>query len=208
MLLSKDLNKKYSLGSNESLSAEVLGEGSATYQWYDATGTTPSPITGATSASYAPTKSGKYYCVITVTPTTAAKTRAARTAEPYTITTSTADVTVAAAATTYTVTFNAGSYGKCSTTSLTQSSAGASITLPSVTANTGYTFDGWWTAETGGTKIGDAGGTYTPTSNKTLYAHYSAADGSGTEDVVIATFENATATTWDATEKMDLVLVG
>ena len=94
MLLSKDLNKKYSLGPNESLSAEVLGEGSATYQWYDATGTTPSPITGATSASYAPTKSGKYYCVITVTPTTAAKTRAARTAEPYTITTSTADVTV------------------------------------------------------------------------------------------------------------------
>lgn len=93
MLLSKDLNKKYSLGPNESLSAEVLGEGSATYQWYDATGTTPSPITGATSASYAPTKSGKYYCVITVTPTSAAaKTRAA--SDSYTITTSTADVTV------------------------------------------------------------------------------------------------------------------
>ena len=92
MLLSKDLNKKYSLGPNESLSAEVLGEGTATYQWHNAN-TTPTAIDGATSASYTPTKSGKYYCVITVTPTTAAKTRAAST-EPYTITTSTADVTV------------------------------------------------------------------------------------------------------------------
>lgn len=92
MLLSKDLNSTYTLSSNESLSAEVLGEGNAAYQWYDAT--TSTAITGATNASYTPTKSGKYYCVITVTPTsTAAKTRAAST-EPYTITTSTADVTV------------------------------------------------------------------------------------------------------------------
>lgn len=95
MLLSNDLNSTYTLSSNESLSAEVLGEGNAAYQWYDAT--TSTAITGATNASYTPTKSGKYYCVITVTPTsTAAKTRAAST-EPYTITTSTADVTVAAA---------------------------------------------------------------------------------------------------------------
>lgn len=91
MLLSKDLNSTYSLSSNESLSAEVLGEGDATYQWYNAN--TSTAIEGATNASYTPTKSGKYYCVITVTPTTAAKTRATST-EPYTITTSTADVTV------------------------------------------------------------------------------------------------------------------
>ena len=92
MLLSKDLNSTYTLSSNESLSAEVLGEGNAAYQWYDAT--TSTAITGATNASYTPTQSGKYYCVITVTPTSAAaKTRAAST-EPYTITTSTADVTV------------------------------------------------------------------------------------------------------------------
>lgn len=152
MLLSKDLNSTYTLSSNESLSAEVLGEGTATYQWFDATGTTPSAIDGATNASYTPTKSGKYYCVITVTPTSAgAKIRAASTPEQYTIKTSTADVTVAAAATTYTVTFNVGSNGTCSTTSLTQESEGASITLPNVTANTGYTFDGWYTAATGGT---------------------------------------------------------
>lgn len=200
MLLSKDLNSTYTLSSNESLSAEVLGEGTAEYQWYDATGTTPSAIDGATNASYTPIQSGKYYCVITVTPTSAAaKTRAAST-EPYTITTSTADVTVAAASTTYTVTFNAGSNGTCSTTSIKQSSAGASITLPSVTANTGYTFDGWYTAQTGGTKIGGAGETYTPTDNITLYAHYTATGGE-TSNGVIATFKNATATTWEASEK-------
>lgn len=91
-LLSKDLNKTYNLSSNESLSVEVLGDGTPTYKWYDAN--TSNPIEGATNASYTPTKSGKYYCVITVTPTSAgAKTRAAST-EPYTITTSTADVTV------------------------------------------------------------------------------------------------------------------
>lgn len=198
MLLSNDLNSTYTLSSNESLSAEVLGEGTATYQWYNAT--TSTAIEGATNASYTPTKSGKYYCKITVTPTSAAaKTRAAST-EPYTITTSTAEVTVAAASTTYTVTFNAGSNGTCSTTSIKQSSAGASITLPSVTANTGYTFDGWYTAQTGGTKIGGAGETYTPTDNITLYAHYTATGGE-TSNGVIATFKNATATTWEASEK-------
>ena len=90
-LLSKDLNKTYNLSSNESLSVEVLGDGTPTYKWYDAN--TSNPIEGATNASYTPTKSGKYYCVITVTPTsTAAKTRAA--SDSYTITTNTADVTV------------------------------------------------------------------------------------------------------------------
>ena len=175
MLLSKDLNNTYTLSSNESLSAEVLGEGSATYQWYDAN--TSTAIEGATNASYIPKESGKYYCVITVNPTTTAKTRGAST-EPYTITTSTADVTVAAAATTYTVTFNAGSNGTCSTTSIKQASAGASITLPSVTASTGYTFDGWYDAD--GNEIGGAGATYAPKSDITLYAHYTATGGSGT----------------------------
>lgn len=107
-LLSKDLNKTYNLSSNESLSVEVLGDGTPTYKWYDAN--TSNPIEGATNASYTPTKSGKYYCVITVTPTsTAAKTRAAST-EPYTITTSTADVTVSG--TSSGDTGNAGNTGK------------------------------------------------------------------------------------------------
>ena len=200
MLLSKDLNSTYTLNSNESLSVEVLGDGTPAYQWYDAN--TSNPIEGATNASYTPTKSGKYYCKITVTPPSspAAKIRAASTSGSYTITTSTANVTVEGAATTYTVTFNAGSNGTCSTESLPQASAGASITLPNVTANAGYTFDGWYTAETGGTKIGGAGETYTPTDNITLYAHYTATGGE-TSNGVIATFKNATATTWEASEK-------
>ena len=94
MLLSKDLNKTYTLNSNESLSVEVLGDGTPAYQWYDAN--TSNPIEGATNASYTPTKSGKYYCKITVTPPSspAAKIRAASTSGSYTITTSTANVTV------------------------------------------------------------------------------------------------------------------
>ena len=55
-LLSKDLNSTYTLSSNESLSVEVLGDGTPTYQWYDAN--TENPIEGATDASYTPTKSG------------------------------------------------------------------------------------------------------------------------------------------------------
>lgn len=90
----------------------------------------------------------------------------------------TINVSVAAAPVLYTVTFNAGTNGSCSTTSLTQESEGASITLPSVTANTGYTFDGWYTAETGGDKEESP---YTPTANVTLYAHYSETSSGGGE---------------------------
>lgn len=190
-LLSKDLNKTYNLSSNQSLTVEVLGDGTPKYKWYNATESTPSVITGANGSSYTPTKSGKYYCEITVTPPSSAapKTRTTSTSDSYTIKTSTADVTVAAAATTYTVTFNAGSYGTCSE-SPKQVSAGENITLPSVTANSGYTFDGWWTAETDGTKIGDADQTYTPESNITLYAHYTATGGSGTEQTTTIDVDN------------------
>ena len=49
----------------------------------------------------------------------------------------------------------------------------ASVTLPTPT-RTGYTFNGWYTSQTGGTKVGNAGATYTPTSNTTLYAQWTA----------------------------------
>ena len=35
------------------------------------------------------------------------------------------------------------------------------------------TFQGWYTAASGGTKVGDGGASYTPTGNTTLYAHWS-----------------------------------
>ena len=47
-----------------------------------------------------------------------------------------------------------------------------SVKLPTP-SRTGYTFDGWYTAKTGGTKRGAAGDTYTPpASGETLYAHW------------------------------------
>lgn len=60
---------------------------------------------------------------------------------------------------TATVTFNANG-GSCSTTSL------------SSTATTTYSFDGWYTATSGGTRRGGTGGTYVPSASETLYAQY------------------------------------
>lgn len=44
-------------------------------------------------------------------------------------------------------------------------------TLPTPTRN-GYSFNGWYTAASGGTKIGNAGATYCPGSNTTIYAQW------------------------------------
>ena len=74
----------------------------------------------------------------------------------------------------HTVSFNAGSNGTCETSSLTEASAGAGVTLPVVTANTGYTFNGWYTAATAGTRVGGNGNTYHPTADIELFAQYSA----------------------------------
>ncbi len=46
-----------------------------------------------------------------------------------------------------------------------------SITLPTPT-RMGYTFAGWYDAASGGNKIGNGGATYTPTYNRTMYAHW------------------------------------
>lgn len=53
----------------------------------------------------------------------------------------------------------------------TSNSSTTSVTLPTPT-RTGYTFQGWWTASTGGTKVGNGGATYTPTASTTLHAHW------------------------------------
>lgn len=77
---------------------------------------------------------------------------------------------------TYTVTFNAGTNGTCSTTSLTEASAGAGVTLPAVTANEGFAFQGWSTSETpSSADAGVAGETYNPLADVTLYAYYTVA---------------------------------
>lgn len=49
---------------------------------------------------------------------------------------------------------------------------GSSIILPSPGDNPGYVFDGWYTAESGVTKVGMAGDDYVPDGIETLYAHW------------------------------------
>ena len=55
----------------------------------------------------------------------------------------------------------------------TSSTSTAAVTLPTP-SRTGYSFNGWYTAASGGTKAGNAGASYTPTGNVTLYAQWTA----------------------------------
>lgn len=71
----------------------------------------------------------------------------------------------------YTVTYDAnGGSVSPSSASVNQ---GSSVTLPTPT-RTNYTFSGWYTATTGGSLVGSGGDSYTPTSNITIYARWSA----------------------------------
>jgi uncharacterized repeat protein (TIGR02543 family) len=63
-----------------------------------------------------------------------------------------------------------GNGGTVATSSLT-SSANSPIVLPTPT-RTGYRSEGWFTATTGGTLIGQAGAQYVPTAAITLYPHW------------------------------------
>lgn len=72
-----------------------------------------------------------------------------------------------------TVTFNAGANGTCETPSLTETSAGAGVTLPVCVAKEGYKFVGWSTSKTPtSADVGQAGDTYYPSADCTLYAYY------------------------------------
>ena len=73
-----------------------------------------------------------------------------------------------------------------------------SVTLPSPTRS-GYSFDGWYTAASGGTKAGDGGASYRPSANITLYAHwtpgtYTVTYNKNTTDTVSNMPANATKT--------------
>lgn len=70
----------------------------------------------------------------------------------------------------YTVTYDANG-GSVSPTSATVN-AGSSVTLPTP-SRSGYTFNGWYTASSGGTYLGGGGSTYTPSSSVTIYAQWS-----------------------------------
>lgn len=69
----------------------------------------------------------------------------------------------------YTVTYNANG-GSVSPASATVN-AGSSVTLPTP-SRSGYTFNGWYTASSGGSFVGSAGSSYTPSSSITIYAQW------------------------------------
>ena len=103
----------------------------------------------------------------------------------------------------YTVSFDAGSHGTYTGGDITEASVGAGITLPSLTTlATGYIFNGWYTASTGGTKAGDADDAYALSSDTELFAQYSAKtytitldDNGGTADgSATATYDSKTLT--------------
>lgn len=84
----------------------------------------------------------------------------------------------------YTVVFN----GNGATTTSVAVSPGDTCKLPSITRS-GYIFNGWYTAASGGAFVGNAGDTYSPSGDITLYAHWTAAtinitSASGATDMV------------------------
>lgn len=72
----------------------------------------------------------------------------------------------------YTVTFNVGTHGTlpAGTSATLTTVKGKLSSLPTPTVKDGYTFLGWFTSETGGTRVTAS---YTFTAKTTLYAHYS-----------------------------------
>ena len=185
VLFEKDLAPTYDLEAGDEITCPASGSGAdITYQWYK----DGEEVDGATNATIAPTASGSYYCKATSGTTT--------------IQSSTANVTVSGetpAETTYTVTFDATTNGgTCATASLTQASSGASITLPTATKS-GYTFNGWYTASTGGTLKGAANASYTPTANETLYAQFTENSGTGGEGDCTIKIGNSNVNSYAAT---------
>jgi uncharacterized repeat protein (TIGR02543 family) len=69
----------------------------------------------------------------------------------------------------YTITYNANG-GNVTPASQTEN-YNTSVTLPTPT-RTEYTFNGWYSAATGGTKYGNAGDSYTISGNVTMYAQW------------------------------------
>ena len=135
ILFAKDLAPSYDFTTTTgTLDATAYGDGTVSYQWYK----NGSAIADATSATYTPTESGKYYC----------KAKSGSTS----ITTNTADVTANSSPSTttkYTVSATAGEGGSVSikngnedVTSGSAVVAGSTITFTANPAS-GYKFKNW-----------------------------------------------------------------
>ena len=94
---------------------------------------------------------------------------------PYTIS-ETADFTLYAlwTADVYTISFdgNGGGVGGTSTT-INYTYGDPALELPSASRSE-FTFNGWYTSATGGSRVGGAGSSFTPAQNRTLYAQWTA----------------------------------
>ena len=91
----------------------------------------------------------------------------------------------------YTVTYD---YNEGSGSPANAVYSGTALTLPTPT-RTGYTFNGWYTAASGGTKVGNGGVSYTPTADITLHAQWTV----NTYKVTITTSNSTTTCTNNAT---------
>mgnify|MGYP000267498411 CR=1 FL=1 len=80
----------------------------------------------------------------------------------------------------FTVTYDAGGGAVTPGSSDYKPSTGA-LTLPTPNRDN-YVFDGWFSAATGGSKIGDAGASYTPGSTGTIHARWTQASLAGLDD--------------------------
>lgn len=69
---------------------------------------------------------------------------------------------------------------------------GNSVSLPSTT-RTGYSLSGWYTASSGGSSVGTAGQSYTPSSSLTLYAQWAALPVSWSDASLTLTARKGTA---------------
>jgi uncharacterized repeat protein (TIGR02543 family) len=69
----------------------------------------------------------------------------------------------------YTVTYTPNFASQAS--SVATISNGSSTVLPTLTRSN-FVFDGWYTAPTGGTKVGNGGASYTPSASRQLYARW------------------------------------
>ena len=75
----------------------------------------------------------------------------------------------------YTVSFNVNGSGGTNPASVTQTTAGGSVTLAAAQTRTGFTFGGWNTNTSGTGTNYNAGSSYTPTADITLYAKWTVA---------------------------------
>lgn len=103
--------------------------------------------------------------------------------------------------TTWTITYDTLTNGGAANTSTTYVNGATALILPNPTARSGYAQLGWFDSATNGNKIGNSGGSYTPTGSITLYFQWSPinytitykAGSSGSGSDIVQNF-NATAT--------------